>query len=511
MRGAERRRPLAELERAIDGPDDNLIEAPAISGRETYSGLTHDSREVAPGDVFVAIPGARHDGLDHVAEALAAGACAVIAQADPGIDPPLYKVRDARLALGRAARLFHGAPSGAMRVLGITGTNGKTTVAWMLRHLLRRLGLPAGMLGTVEYDTGAGPRSARLTTPDALELQTLLAEMRKRGLEAAIVEASSQGLELRRFEGCDVHVGVFTNLTRDHLDHHGTMEAYREAKLMLVDRVRSSSGPWKRAIVYDAADPAWETIPARAKGIELLRFDSTAEGAIEGAFSTRVESVDLGGTTFWLFGPGIVRTGVRAFLRLPGRHNLANGLAAVASCASCGIDPALAVEALADFAGVPGRLEPVAAGAGAPSLFVDYAHTPDAVERVLTELRPLVAGRLIALFGCGGDRDRGKRPVMGRAVTRIADVAILTNDNPRGEDPGHIVEDVRAGLSGPCEIILDRADAIERAIALAGSEDAVVLLGKGHEDYQILGRERRDFDDRRVAETFLRIQWGNPV
>ena len=230
-----------------------------------------------------------------------------------------------------------------------------------------------------------------------------------------------------------------------------------------------------------------------------------------GAFSTRVDSSDLKGTTFTVYGPGMGPRGVRGRIALPGRHNLANALAAIATCAACDVDPSRAVEALADFEGVPGRLEPVAAGAGAPSLFVDYAHTPDAVERVLTELRPLVAGRLIALFGCGGDRDRGKRPAMGNAVTRIADVAILTNDNPRDEDPRRIAQDATLGVSGPCEVILDRGDAIARAIALARTDDAVVLLGKGHEDYQILGRERRDFDDRRVAGALLRSKWGDPL
>ncbi len=501
-------RPLWPLLDAIRGPDANLVSEPPRARQPSWSGVAHDSRRVAPGDVFVAISGARHEGLTHAREALAAGAVALVAEEDPGLDAPLIRVRSARRALGRAARFWAGAPSRALRVIAVTGTNGKSTVAWMVRDLLRHMGLRVGLLGTLLYDTGKRRRAAPLTTPDALELQSLLAEMVEAGCDAAVLEASSHGLDLHRLEGCDVHVGVYTNLSRDHLDYHGSMERYREVKLRLIDQVRHSTGPWDRAVVYDRGVAAWRTIPERADRLPLVVYDSSAGECCEGAYSVCARGADLRGSTFALHGPDLPAAGLEGRLPLPGRHNLANALAALSACVACGLDPAALVAGLAEFGGVPGRLEPVAGGAGTPRVLVDYAHTPDAVARVLRELRPLVPGRLIAVFGCGGDRDRGKRPEMGRAATTIADLAILTNDNPRSEDPRRIADDVLAGVEGSCELILDRREAIARAIDAASREDVVVLLGKGHEDYQIVGSERRAFDDRQVAAALLEARAG---
>lgn len=479
-----------------------VVGAPVLTRDRRWSGLAHDSRCVRPGDLFVAVPGGQHDGHDHIAAALAAGAVGVVAERPVEINVPLVRVSNARRALGRAARLRYGAPSAALRSFAVTGTNGKTTVAWILRHLLRSLGQPTAMFGTVEYDTGAKLHRARLTTPDALQLQKLLNEAREHGCQNVVFEASSHGIALDRLEACDVHVAIYTNLTRDHLDYHHDLDEYRETKLQLIEIVRAAQGDWPKGIAYNAADPAWQTIPERGAAMGLVPFrlglpSDTSEWSAEPLRES------LEGTEFLLRGPVLPDGGLTGRTALPGRINLENCLAALAGAVAARIDIGEALASLETLSPPPGRLELVPGGPLAATVLVDFAHTPDAVRCVLEDLRPLTPGRLIAVFGCGGDRDRGKRPLMGKAATDVADLAVLTSDNPRSENPQRIVEDVLEGVRGNCEVILDRRQAIARAIESADPADVVVVLGKGHEDTQIVGDERRHFDDRQVAGEIL--------
>ena len=458
------------------------------------SRVSHDSRTVRPGDLFVAIRGEKLDGLAYVPEAIARGAVAIASEAAAPADPkvPWIRVSDARRALALFAARLSGDPCEKLVVAGVTGTNGKTTTTTLLAALLERRYGRSGFVGTVGYRTGRRESAAPRTTPDAALLQSLLAEMVEAGVPAAAIEVSSHALALERVAGCRFDVAVFTNLTRDHLDFHKDMEDYFRTKARLFAmRKPGATG------VVNVDDPFGARL-AREIAAPVVTV-SSREGA---AAQARAESIrcDLEGTSFDLVGDRGGSFRVRS--PLLGRFNVDNLLAAAAAGLALGLSEEDVVLAIASVARVPGRLEPVEAGQPYPIL-VDYAHTPDALERLLLAVKELTDKKIILVFGAGGDRDRGKRFPMGEIAGRLADIPIATSDNPRSEDPNAILAEVGAGLaaSGATKAlrIADRHLAIRRAIDFANPGTVVVLAGKGHETTQVIGAEELPFDDRKVA------------
>ncbi|HEU5195349.1 MAG TPA: UDP-N-acetylmuramoyl-L-alanyl-D-glutamate--2,6-diaminopimelate ligase [Methylomirabilota bacterium] len=478
-------------------PERRLVGAPPA----TVRGLTADSRRVEAGDCFVAVPGFKQDARRFVPDAVARGARLVITEGQPlpGLAVAQVLVPAVRPALARLAGAYHGHPSRALTLVGITGTNGKTTTSYLVDALLRARGLRTGVLGTIQYVLGDEVRPAGQTTPEALDIQEMLAEMRERGIGGVAMEVSSHALALSRVDGLAFDVAVFTNLTQDHLDFHDTFEAYRSAKRKLFEQLATSLKPQRWAVV-NADDPA---------GAEMVR------------------GLDLPTLTFGL-GPGAgVRPsehvsgldGIRMTVDTPrgrltlaspliGEHNVMNLLGAIGVGLALGMEPAAVGAALAPVTIVPGRFEQV--NVGQPFLVVvDYAHTPDALERVLTTARKITRGRLGVVFGCGGDRDRTKRPIMGEIAARLADRAWVTSDNPRSEPPQAILDEIVTGLqrvagAEPRYVTeVDRRVAISGALDWARAGDTVVIAGKGHESYQIIGSETLPFDDRAVAREIL--------
>ncbi len=463
-------------------------EARAVEAERVAS----DSRLVRPGDLFVALRGEKADGLQHVPEAIAAGAVAVVSDrpAPEGVSVPWLRVEAPRRALALLAAEIHGRPAERLVLAAVTGTNGKTSTATLLEAILARRFGAAGLLATTAYRTPRRELRARRTTPEATLVQELLAELVADGVPAAAIEVSSHALMLDRVEGCRFDVAVFTNLTRDHLDFHGTMDAYYEAKKRLFEMrkpgaiaVVNVDDLFGRRLLAEVAPPLASYSPSGA------------------AADFRAESVacDLSGTTF-----EVVHAGSRFTLSSPllGRFQVGNLLAAAAAGACLGIPEYDIATAVAGVSSVPGRLERVDAGQPYPIL-VDYAHTPDALERLLAAVRELTDRKLILVFGCGGDRDRGKRAPMGEIAGRLADIAIATSDNPRSESPEAILREVEAGLlaSGATKYlkVTDRREAIRSGIELANPGTVLVIAGKGHETTQTVGGAEIAFDDRKVA------------
>ncbi|RMG13917.1 MAG: UDP-N-acetylmuramoyl-L-alanyl-D-glutamate--2,6-diaminopimelate ligase [Planctomycetota bacterium] len=468
--------------------------------RLPVQGVCGDSRRVRAGDVFVAVRGTRVDGARYAAEAVARGAVAVVAERPlAGLGVPCLVVQDAASALGHLCDRLRGRPSAAVRVTGVTGTNGKTTTSFLLAALFESAGQRCGLLGTVVNRVGGRPRPARMTTPDAPELHEALAAARSAGERDLVMEVSSHALDQRRVAGVRFRCGVFTNLTRDHLDYHGSLERYLDAKARLFELL-----PADGVAVLNARDPASEVLAARTTA-HVLRYDpGGARLPAKADVAARVLAEDLSGTELDL------RLGSRRRrLRLPlvGRFNVENALAAATAAWALGCDGEEVLAGLRRAPGVPGRLERVPAPAG-PTVLVDYAHTPDALGRVAETLRPLVpaGGRLIVVFGCGGDRDRGKRPLMGAAAEAAADLCVVTSDNPRSEEPEAIIAEILAGLRAPkrARVHPDRREAIGAAIAAARPSDLVLIAGKGHEREQIVAGTALPFDDREVAAAALR-------
>ena len=459
-------------------------------------GITHDSRQVSAGDVFVAIRGEKVDGLAHAAEAIARGAAAVVSDrpAPAGIaGAPWIRVREPRRALGRLAAALAGQPAEKLVLAGVTGTNGKTTTTMLLEAVLARRFGRAGFLGTVGYRTGRREIAADRTTPDATVVQGLLAEMVAAGLAAAAIEVSSHALALDRVEGCRFDVVVFTNLTRDHLDFHVDMESYFLAKKRLFDMRK----PGAAAIVN--ADDAFGARLAGEIAPPVVTYSASGGPAAVYAEETLC---DLSGTSLT-----VVHAGGRLRIASPllGRFNVENLLAASAAGLSLEIASADVAAGCAAVARVPGRLEPVEAGQPY-TILVDYAHTEDALKRLLLAVRELSDKKIVLVFGCGGDRDRGKRAPMGRIAGALADIAIATSDNPRSESPEAILAEIEAGLiaAGATKYlkIVDRREAIRQAIELANPGTIVVIAGKGHETSQVIGDRELPFDDRLVAAEF---------
>jgi len=472
------------------------------------TGLRHDSREVAPGDLFFAMPGSKTDGNRHAREALAKGAVAVVSELEPPPPPATIpgtwvQVPDAAEAMGRLADAFFAHPSGALTVVGVTGTNGKTTTTYLLEAAVSALGGKPAVAGTIEYRlAGEWTAKAVNTTPIALELTRLLARFRDGGATHALMEVSSHALALKRADTVDFDAAVFLNLTRDHLDFHKTPEAYFDAKTRLFDllaRADNRKSPKVAALNYD--DPRAHHLKKRAVGCDVVSFGLTdAAKDLRG----RVRSADLDGSRFSLDWRGRALEGS---VRLPGPHNVSNALAAAAALLGLGAAPDKVLAGIAALTSVPGRLEPVEAGQDF-HVFVDFAHTDSALETVLGLIKTLPHKRVITVFGCGGDRDRTKRGPMGAAACRASDLAIVTSDNPRSEDPLAIIADVEAGIRGAglqnYRLVPDRGEAIAAAVAEARAGDVVLIAGRGHEQEQILRDRTVPFDDRARARAALR-------
>ncbi len=479
-----------------------------VSGPTTVqiAGVGHDSRTVAPGFLFVCIRGFRHDGHAFIADAVSRGAVAVMVEQDPATltipaGTTVIRVPDSRVALATAACRFFDNPSVSLRLVGVTGTNGKTTTAYLVEAILGGAGRLTGLLGTIEYRCGGVTFPGERTTPESSDLQSLLRRIGDLGAWGAVMEVSSHSLSLHRVDGCEFDVGIFTNLTQDHLDFHKTMQAYAEAKARLFQMLsRDRRKPGEAAAVLNA-DDRWSPFMMGQTRARVIRFSLSGEGDLR-VRKMSLSLVGIRATVESLWGPLEITSS------LVGGHNLANILGAAAACLHLGVDSEGVERGIANLRAVPGRFEKVEAGQPF-GVVVDYAHTPDALERVLQIAREFTSGRVIAVFGCGGDRDRGKRPLMGEAAARLADYVILTSDNPRSEDPLTILEEIEAGVrkayagSERHVKIHDRREAIRAALARAKPGDLVVMAGKGHETYQILRDRTIPFDDRVVAKDAL--------
>jgi UDP-N-acetylmuramoyl-L-alanyl-D-glutamate--2,6-diaminopimelate ligase len=469
----------------------------------TVPGLTADSRAVQRGDCFVAVPGFKHDARRFIPEAVARGAALVVTEGEalPGLRVPQVLVPAARPALARLAAAYYGHPSRALTLVGITGTNGKTTTSYLVDALLRVSG-PTGVIGTIQYVVGDEVRPAGQTTPEALDIQAMLATMRERGVKGVAMEVSSHALALSRVDALAFDVAVFTNLTQDHLDFHGTLDEYGRAKRRLFELLAASPKP-RRAAAVNGDDP-WGARMVDGLEVDVLTFGLGARNRVRAStWSSGLEGIRMRVET--PAGPVDVAS------PLIGEHNVMNLLGAVGVGVALGLAPAAVARALAGVTAVPGRFEQVRAGQ--PFLVVvDYAHTPDALERVLTTARKITAGRLGVVFGCGGDRDRTKRPIMGEIAARLADRAWITSDNPRSEPPEAIIDEIVAGVrrvwAAPDRyaMVADRRAAICAALSWAEPGDAIVIAGKGHETYQIVGTDVLPFDDRAVARQVLEEQ-----
>ena len=455
------------LERVIAAlaPADVLRSAPVEIGE-----LAYDARAAGPGSLFFCVPGSRRDGHDFAPEAVANGAVALVVERPLELDVPQLVVPSARRAMAPVADEFFGRPSEELQIAGVTGTNGKTTTAFLLYSILAAASRRPGLLGTIESRVGGERRPAIRTTPEAIDLQRAFREILDAGDRSCAMEATSHGSELGRLDRVRFAVLVFTNLSQDHLDFHETMERYFGAKRRLFVESRPPAainigGSWGRKLAADRRD--------------ALTFGFADDAEIGPAALDGME------------------------LKLRGRFNAENALGALAASRLLGIDDDAIARGLEAVRGVPGRFESVAEGQPF-EVIVDYSHKPEALESVLRTARDLTSGRVICVFGCGGDRDRGKRPLMGRIASELADVAIVTSDNPRSEDPRAIIDEVLAGVTGDVEVEPERAAAIERAISLADDGDVVLIAGKGHEQGQEFADRTIPFDDREVARDVLR-------
>ena len=484
---------ICELARLVDG-------AEIIGNKEIeIAGIEHDSRKVGKGTLFVCIPGVHVDGHQFIRQAAAAGACAILTTRRDVEVPDgmtILLVPELRAALDVMVPYFYDYPARSMRVIGITGTNGKTTTSYITRAILRHAGYKVGLIGTIQIMMEEEVFPIHNTTPDVVELQHTLAVMRDRGMDYVVMEVSSHALDQDRVAGIEFDTAVFTNLTQDHLDYHKTLENYMLAKAKLFDRVSEPGVKKGKTAVVNIDDAAGKTMLAHADCTHLTY-------AICQSADLRATDVHVlaGGANFTLnydsFGTMPLQ------LHITGIFNVYNVMSAVGAALAEHVRPEDIEAVLRDFTSVPGRFELVKAGQDF-SIIVDYAHTPDGVENVLRTAREIAKKKIIAVFGCGGDRDRTKRPIMGRLAAKLADVVIATSDNPRSEDPESILDEVEAGVRETIgdkhhERIADRREAIFRAVELAEPEDLVIILGKGHENYQILRDGTIHFDDKEVA------------
>jgi UDP-N-acetylmuramoyl-L-alanyl-D-glutamate--2,6-diaminopimelate ligase len=463
------------------------------SAETEISGLSYDSRQTKPGDLFFALRGTISDGTRYAAEAVKNGAVAVLSDQpiELPVDVPVAWMEDVRYAKARVAAVFYRHPSRRLDCIGITGTNGKTTVSYMLKSILEQDGRPTGLIGTICHHIGKKTEPSQNTTPDPVELQRLLAEMVDENLNVAVMEVSSHALVQARVGALDFILGVFTNLSREHLDYHITMDEYERAKSLLFDSL-----PENATAVINTDDPAASTM-CDACRCPVIRYGFSPQADI----TAELRRLDIDGFSMILKTPA---GEVDVTSRLPGRFNVSNALAASAAAFALHVPLAAIKSGFEAQRSIRGRMESIDCGQDF-RVIVDYAHTGDALANLLSNLKSLTAGKLIAVFGCGGDRDKTKRPEMARAATALADHTVITSDNPRSEDPGSIIEDIVKGVVRDAEYSIepDRKKAIESAIGMAAGGDIVVIAGKGHEDYQILRDGTIAFDDRRVTEEVL--------
>ena len=480
------------------------VSAPAVPPSVEITGVSHDSRRVEPGHVFVALRGQHADGTAFVAQAIERGAAAIVSQeaAPAGTAVPWAQVSDARLALALLAADVHGDPSRRLKVVGITGTNGKTTTAHLMASIFEAAGVRCGLLGTVAYRIGSEVREATRTTPEATDVQALMAEMVERGCGACVMEVSSHALALRRVDGMTFAAAIFTNLTRDHLDFHADMEDYFQAKRRLFELL-----PREQPAIINADDPRAASLIETAGRTLTYGINKPAD-----VFPSPL-SYSLQGLAFDVRTP---RGTIAVRSSLVGRPNVYNILAAVATAVALDIPTPAIERGIAALDAVPGRFQVVSAPADDITVVVDYAHTDDALRNLLETARPLAMGRIITVFGCGGDRDRTKRPLMGVVAGRLSDVIFITSDNPRSEDPLRIIEEIQRGITPDTRkadadrvvAIVDRREAIEQAVRTAAPGDLVLVAGKGHEKYQTIGSETLPFDDVQVAQSALAQRRG---
>jgi UDP-N-acetylmuramoyl-L-alanyl-D-glutamate--2,6-diaminopimelate ligase len=474
----------------------------ASTGRDfLVKGVSSDSRRVGRDYVFVAVKGSRLDGQKYIAEAVSRGARAVIAgpmtvpahPLGPGVEH-LVRVRDARAILPQLAARFYGRPADKIKIVGVTGTNGKTTVTYLIEAIVQAQGGVPGVIGTVNYRFKRTVIPALNTTPGPVDLQALLAKMRKAGVDYCAMEVSSHALDQGRTEGIRFSSAIFTNLTRDHLDYHRSFGRYFAAKAKLFTGLARPA-----FCVINRDDPYGRRL---ARMCPVKAYTYSVKGGAD--FTCAEIDTDLSGTSLVVRGPGV---SFRLKTRLIGIHNIYNLLAAAGWALAEGFAPEVIIRAIRDFRPVPGRMERVECGRDL-SVFVDYAHTDDALRNVITAIRRLTDRRIFVVFGCGGERDKGKRPKMGRVVSELADMAIVTSDNPRSEDPMAIIRDITGGMKGArYRVIPDRQAAIAKALSrarAAGAGSVVLIAGKGHEDYQVLGDKTIHFDDREAVKKCFR-------
>lgn len=447
-------------------------------------GISYDSRKTKPGDVFVAVKGFLTDGHKYVKSAVEKGAVCCVCQDDvEGVDIPCIKVEDSRRAMAEMAKNFYGNPTSKLNLLGVTGTNGKTTVTYLVKAILEENGEKVGLIGTNKNMIGDRDLPTERTTPEALEMMELFDEMVKEGCTYAIMEVSSHSLDLHRVAGCEYKAGAFTNLTQDHLDFHGSMENYFAAKKKLF-------GMCEKGVVN--ADDSYGARLAEA-------YPNLLTCGIENG-KLRAQNIEYTSN-----GVNFDCGSMKINLKIPGEFSVYNALVAIGICKECGVCDDVIARALSKATGVKGRAEVVDCG-GDYTLLIDYAHTPDGLENILKSVRGFAQGRVVALFGCGGDRDKTKRPKMGKVAGRLADFCIITSDNPRSEEPAEIIRNILEGMDDAMAeyvVIENRRDAIEYAIKHARTGDVIVLAGKGHEDYQILKDKTIHFDEREVIRDIL--------
>ena len=465
------------------------------------TGVTYDSRRVTPGMLFVAVPGQHVDGHDYILNAVDRGAVAVICQRNGFIQQRATKimVADVREALAQVSAAFYQHPAAKLKMIGVTGTNGKTTVAFMIKHVLESAGVTTGLLGTIRYEIGERVIPAQRTTPESLDIHQMLAHMVRAGCQACVMEVSSHALEQKRVFGLDFDVAIFTNLTQDHLDYHGTMESYYGAKKKLFSGAAKVPTARSRSSVINIDDAFGARLAAETDAQVRVEYGIEKEAAV------RATQIQLGAECTLM----TVGTGTKNFtckLPLIGRHNVYNALAAIGASLALEVAPGVIQKALATVPPVPGRLERIVCGQPF-GVLVDYAHTDDALRNVLTTLREITRGRLLLVFGCGGSRDKGKRPRMGRVAAELADVSVITSDNPRKESAADIARQIQEGYRAvcgrDCRIELDRRRAIDEIIRAAQPGDTVLIAGKGHETYQEFEDTVVPFDDRAHSQETL--------
>lgn len=481
-----------------------LVTSILSGGDADINGIQTDSRKISSGDLFICLPGHTVDGHDYAVSAVQQGASALVCERQLDVSVPQLIVRSSRHAMAVLSDYYYGGPSRSLKLIGVTGTNGKTTTTYLIERMLADAGRNAGVIGTIERRFAGRVYPMSGTTPESLDLQRYLHEMVEAGVEACAMEVSSHALEQGRVKGCRFRTAIFTNLTQDHLDYHGTMDRYAAAKELFFSRLGNEYAPdeaERSYAVLNADDPAAAQY-ARATAAETVTYgiDSPADLRASNILITAK------GTSFTL---SSFRGDTDITLRMVGKFNVYNALAAVAAVLLEGVSLEQAKASLEAIPGVPGRVEAVDAGQSF-AVVVDYAHTPDGLENVLRAVKEFARGKVICVFGCGGDRDRTKRPQMGKIAAAYADFSVITSDNPRTENPESILTDIEAGLlednveQSRYMLEVDRRRAIEKAVEMASPEDVVLIAGKGHETYQIIGKQTFDFDDRLVAEEAVR-------